>query len=73
VSEKVEECLLGWKWFIIILGEGFFYASVPKDENRLCRQTYSDTEFRVAYYQGVSKSFRTESITKYTLTTINTR
>jgi hypothetical protein len=24
-------------------------------------------------YEGVSKSFRTESITKYTLTTINTR
>jgi hypothetical protein len=24
-------------------------------------------------YEGVSKSFRTESVTKYTLTTINTR
>jgi len=24
-------------------------------------------------YEGVSKSFRTKSITKYTLTTINTR
>jgi len=24
-------------------------------------------------YEGVSKSFQTESITKYTLTTINTR
>jgi hypothetical protein len=24
-------------------------------------------------YEGVSKSFRTESITKYTLTTLNTR
>jgi hypothetical protein len=27
----------------------------------------------VELYEGVSRSFRTESITKYTLTTINTR
>jgi hypothetical protein len=28
--------------------------------------------FRFRKYEGVSRSFRTESITKYTLTTINT-
>jgi len=27
----------------------------------------------MSVYEGVSKSFRTESITKYTLTTTNTR
>jgi hypothetical protein len=32
-----------------------------------------DKNGRRANYDGVSKSFRTESITKYTLTTINTR
>jgi hypothetical protein len=29
--------------------------------------------YEVGIYEGVSKSFRTASITKYTLTTINTR
>jgi len=38
---------------------------------------WTDTRFgvftEVKIYEGVSKTFRTESITKYTLTTINTR
>jgi hypothetical protein len=37
------------------------------------RRNVSTSAKRKTVYEGVSKNFRTESITKYTLTTINTR
>jgi hypothetical protein len=64
----------------------FCYHSVNRPSGSVLSTSYS-TELRCAFidtseqyrlhlnkvYEGVSKSFRTESITKYTLTTINTR
>jgi len=45
-----------------------------EEKNSHVAQCYTDWAIKArTTHQGVSKSFRTESITKYTLTTINTR
>jgi len=48
------------------------YHSIRRLEETHDVTTTSNAE-RIDIYEGVSKSFRTESITKYTLTKINTR
>jgi len=51
-------------------------SSTTNYMNTLCiryTQLCTDVSWDTEIYDGVSKSFRTESITKYTPTTINTR
>jgi hypothetical protein len=57
-------------WPLYTQGKSLWY---PLDKRLDGPQSRSGSGGEERIYEGVSKSFRTESITKYTLTTINTR